>query len=186
MPRYVALLGSVNVGGRRIKMDALRIAFEPLGFAGVETFIASGNVLFATPIEDRQLLESSIESRLREVFGYEVPTYVRSGPDLAEVAAFRPFSAADHDDPAHDLYITFSKSEPPADSIAKLEALATAGDEFVILGRETYWLRRKKISESKITPAMLRKAMTVAGTARNANTVRTLAETCRGTGRVPV
>ncbi len=178
MPRYVALLGSVNVGGRRIKMDALRLAFEPLGFSGVETFIASGNVLFTTPIEDRLALESSIEARLREAFGYEVPTYVRTGPELAEVSAFRPFPDADHDDPAHDLYITFLRSEPPADSAAKLKALATEDDAFEVHGREVYWLRRKKISESKISPAKFGNAVPIAGTTRNANTVRTLAEKC--------
>ena len=180
MPRYVALLGSVNVGGRRIKMDALRLAFEPLGFANVETYIASGNVLFTTPSEDQRALGSSIEARLREAFGYEVPTFVRSGPEMAEVAAHRPFSPADHINPANNLYISFLRSNPPSDAESKLKALATEDDEFAVHGRETYWLRRKKISESKITPAMFRRAVPVAGTARNASTVRTLAEKCGG------
>lgn len=176
MPRYVALLGSVNIGGRRIKMDALRLAFEPLGFADVATFIASGNVLFTTRSTKVETLESKIESRLQEAFGYEVPTYIRTGPELAEVAAHRPFSPADHDHPAYDLYITFLKSGVPEDAEAKLKALATEDDEFAIRGREKYWLRRKKLNETKITPAMLRKALTVAGTARNITTVRKLAE----------
>ena len=41
MPRYVAFLRAVNVGGRVVKMDVLRKAFESLGFARVETFIAT-------------------------------------------------------------------------------------------------------------------------------------------------
>jgi uncharacterized protein (DUF1697 family) len=46
MPRYIALLRAINVGGHLVKMDALRRHFEELGFDPVETFIASGNVMF--------------------------------------------------------------------------------------------------------------------------------------------
>ena len=48
MPRCIAFLRAVNVGGRLVKMDALRSAFEALDLADVSTFIASGNVLFET------------------------------------------------------------------------------------------------------------------------------------------
>ena len=48
MPRYVAFLRAVNVGGRIVKMDELRRPFAAAGFADVETFIASGNVIFDT------------------------------------------------------------------------------------------------------------------------------------------
>ena len=46
MTRYVALLRAINVGGHTVKMDALRKHFSRMGFANVETFIASGNVIF--------------------------------------------------------------------------------------------------------------------------------------------
>ena len=49
MPRFFAFLGAVNVGGRVIKMDALKREFEALGYTGVSTFIASGNVVFESP-----------------------------------------------------------------------------------------------------------------------------------------
>ena len=45
MPKYVALLRAINVGGHTVKMDRLRRLFEELGFKNVETFIASGNVI---------------------------------------------------------------------------------------------------------------------------------------------
>ena len=49
MPRFVAFLLAINVGkGHVVKMDSLRRAFESLGFSKVETFIASGNVIFDT------------------------------------------------------------------------------------------------------------------------------------------
>ena len=52
MPRYVAFLRAINVGGHVVKMERLRALFEDLGFAKVETLIASGNVIFETRAED--------------------------------------------------------------------------------------------------------------------------------------
>ena len=48
MTRYIAFLRAINVGGRTVKMDHLRQLFADLGFAGATTFIASGNVIFAS------------------------------------------------------------------------------------------------------------------------------------------
>ena len=49
MARYVAFLRGMNLGRRRITNDALRAEFEALGFGGVATFLASGNVIFESP-----------------------------------------------------------------------------------------------------------------------------------------
>ena len=65
MTRYVAFLRAINVGGRRVKMHHLRELFESLGFSNVETFIASGNVIFDSPAEDTRKLEQRIEDHLR-------------------------------------------------------------------------------------------------------------------------
>ena len=57
MTRCVAFLRAVNVGGRTVKMEALRAAFEALGFEPVQTFIASGNVIFETRARGLAALE---------------------------------------------------------------------------------------------------------------------------------
>ena len=50
VPRYVALLRSVNVAGHgRIAMNELRASFAALGFGDVLTYIQTGNVLFKAP-----------------------------------------------------------------------------------------------------------------------------------------
>ncbi len=56
MPRYIALLRGINVGGHNVKMDRLRALFEELGFRDVATFIASGNVIFTAPDADERAL----------------------------------------------------------------------------------------------------------------------------------
>ena len=52
MIRYVAFLRAINVGGHIVKMDALKKSFVRLGFDDVDTFIASGNVLFSSRSKD--------------------------------------------------------------------------------------------------------------------------------------
>ena len=85
--RYIAFLRAVNVGGRVVKMPVLKKAFESLQLSNVETFIASGNVVFETAASDVLKVERKIEARLREALGYEVTTMVRS--DIRRVPVWR-------------------------------------------------------------------------------------------------
>ena len=177
MPRYVALLRGINVGGHRVKMDALRELFVELELANVATFIASGNVLFDTDTTDLAALERKVEAHLRKSLGYEVATFIRSGPELAAVAAHRPFPAVETENESHSLYVLFLQ-EPLAEAArAKVEALRTELDEFHLHGRELYWLVRGKLTASLVPGPLLAKASDQApSTARNITTVRKLAE----------
>jgi len=67
MPRYVAFLRAINVGGHTVTMDDLRGLFESLGFSTVETFIASGNEIFETSSRATTSLQGKIKSCLRKV-----------------------------------------------------------------------------------------------------------------------
>src|SRR2546423_13547575 len=92
--RLIAFLRAINVGGHTVKMEELRRLFEALGLASVETFIASGNVIFEAPGEKMQALEKRIERHLRESLGYEVATFIRSASELTEIAGYQPFTDA--------------------------------------------------------------------------------------------
>src|ERR1700745_208653 len=88
----IAFLRAINVGrDRTVKMQSLRQVFDSLGFSGVITFIASGNVIFTTTKRNTKMLERRIEKRLREVLGYEVPTFIRREAELAKIATYQPF-----------------------------------------------------------------------------------------------
>ncbi len=81
--RYIALLRAINVGGRGLKMTALRALFEAMKFEDVETFIASGNVIFRSKADPAKL-ETQIEKRLEKTLGYRVtyiPPDTRGGSD---------------------------------------------------------------------------------------------------------
>ena len=173
MQRYIALLRAINVGGHNVKMEQLRALFAELGFSNVATFIASGNVIFEAPEDAAGALTLRIEAHLRQALGYEVATFLRTTAELAAVASYAPFPGVAA--PSDQLYICFYAAAPPPETEAKLQALRSPDDEFHVYGRELYWLRRAKLSESKIAPALLGKAMGPPSTMRNATTVRKLA-----------
>lgn len=153
-------------------MAELRAIFESLRFAGVETFIASGNVIFESPKGDPARLESLIEERLQEKLGYAVSTFLRTPAELTAAVA-SPFATLDVG--AHALWVGFVKAPPAADAASRLLSLASEADAFHVAGRELYWRRAAKVSESKLTGARLERALGGPSTFRNITTVRKLA-----------
>jgi uncharacterized protein (DUF1697 family) len=153
-------------------MDQLRRMFEALGFAHVETFIASGNVILASPSKSAKGLEQKIEKYLHESLGYEVATFLRTTAELAAIAQYQPFSASELNDKGNKLYIAFTAGPPSAAAKQKLFASATEVDEFHIHGREVYWLCRKQFHESKFSGPLLEKFLGMPATVRNVTTVR--------------
>jgi len=174
MTRYFAFLRAINVGGHVVKMDRLRQIFESLGFSNVETFIASGNVIFEQTSKNVKALEKKIENGLREALGYEVVTFIRTESELVEIASLQPFRKADLD-AAVSLNIVFLGEPPDEKSKRELMALRTEFDELHLHGREIYWLGRKKQSESTISNVAFNKTLGQPATVRGANTVRKMA-----------
>ena len=178
MPRYIALLRAINVGGRVIKMDRLRALFEALGLSEVETFIASGNVLFNSSSRSGPALERTIEKHLRASLGYEVATFVRTLAEVQQVAVHEPFSAAVTSVPYYAIYVSFLREPPPAAARRAVAALRSATDDFHIHGRELYWLSRVPFSESTIAGPRLERILGMPATSRNITSVRKLAARC--------
>jgi uncharacterized protein (DUF1697 family) len=176
MHRYIALLGGINVGGHRVKMDVLRALFTTLGFTNVATFIASGNVIFETAAADTPLLETQIEQQLQQALGYTVPTFIRSAHDLAAIARYQPWASSAADSTFHTLSIMFTKHVLPSDVQAQLAAFATPVDTFYVHKCEIYWLCQTKTTESLVDWPRLGKTIALPPmTVRNANTIRNMA-----------
>jgi len=90
MPRWIAFLRAINVGGHVVKMKDLRSIFESMGFEDVQTFIQTGNVLFDSKDRKSAALEARIEAALKTALGYESSTYIRSIPELQKIAKDTP------------------------------------------------------------------------------------------------
>ncbi|MFD0892621.1 DUF1697 domain-containing protein [Luteolibacter ambystomatis] len=170
MPRLVALLRAINVGGRTVKMDALKKIFEADGFKNVATFIASGNVLFDSKAKPEGL-ERRIEALLQKELGYRVDTFIRSVPELAEVAKTNPFP----DTEGGTTHVGFTAEPFDKAAVEKVMALKTDIDSFHIEGSDLYWHCSIRSSDSKFSNAVLEKLLKRPATFRNIKTVRQLA-----------
>lgn len=171
MTKSIAFLRAINVGGHTVKMDALRQLFVELGFSAVETFIASGNVIFDSESNDQKGLESHIAAHLRQALGYPVETFLRTAPELARIAAYQPFPAEQLNAENTTLYIGFTAAPPTEAAQQKLMTYRTPSDEFHIDGCEIYWLCRTRMSDSVFSGALLEKVLGQPVTLRNQNTV---------------
>lgn len=173
--RYVAFLRAINVGGRIVKMDRLRDLFASMGFGGIETFIASGNVIFESGL-DAKSLEKRISDSLRKALGYEVGTMLRTTSEVVRVAGYRPFPDSEVSKPGTSLHVGFMARAFTPKSRTTAMSFLPPGDEFHLQKSELYWLTRTGVGKSEFSLARLEKALGYIGTFRNVTTVRKLAE----------
>jgi len=162
---FVALLRAVNVGGTgKLPMSELKAMCEELGFAAVRTYIASGNVVF-TSRKSEAVIKTALEKRLHAYAGAPVGVLVRSAAEMAQVSADNPFPKAT---PNRTVAIFLDRA-PPEDALANIRGRNS--EELRLGRREIYVHYGDGMGTSKLViPA----AKT--GTARNMNTVATLAK----------
>jgi uncharacterized protein (DUF1697 family) len=170
MTRYVAFLRAINVGGHTVKMDHLRRLFESLGYSNVETFIASGNLIFETSEKNASKLEKKIAGHLEEALGYEVDTFVRTIQETAEIEKRSPFQPKKKDDA---VYVAFLHEPLNSAGKSTLMAVKNKLNDFAAIGGEIYWLRLDK-DDSIFLKSSLEKILKVPATVRNMASIHKL------------
>ena len=165
MTAFVALLRAVNAGGTgKLPMHDLKALCEKLGFAQVQTYIASGNVIFASA-KTEKAIKAALEAALQAYAGKPVGVLVRTAAELQDILAGNPFPKA-----APNLTVAlFLDERPPKDTLRTITG--SAGEEVRLGKREIYVHYRNGIARSKLKIPVAK-----AGTARNMNTVAKLAE----------
>ena len=165
MTGYVALLRAVNVGGTgKLPMAELRAIAEAAGFAKVRTYIASGNLVFESALGEAAV-KAALEAALKAYAGKAVGVIVRTAEEMAAVVAANPYPGA----PANRTVAIFLDAPPPAGFLAA--ATGRAAEEVALGRREIYVYYPDGQGASKLKIPAAR-----AGTARNMNTIATLAE----------
>lgn len=166
MTGYVALLRAVNVGGTgKLPMTELKAMCEAAGFEEVRTYIASGNVVFASDLPEAKV-KAELERRLADYAGKPVGVCVRTAGEMAQVLGANPFAAA----PANRTVAIFLDAAPPEDAAER--AVGRAADEEIALGAREIYVRYGEAGQGN---SKLRIPAAKAGTARNLNTVAKLA-----------
>jgi uncharacterized protein (DUF1697 family) len=165
MTKYVALLRAVNVlGSGKLPMSDLKGMCEEAGFAHVQTYIASGNVVFECRASEAKV-KAVLEKRLHAYAGKPMSVLVRTATEMAAVVKANPFPKAS---PSQAVAIFLDKP-PPADA---LKHAVGVNDERMRLGKREIFVH----FPSGQGRSKLRIPAAKAGTARNMNTIAKLAE----------
>lgn len=171
MTAYVALLRAVNVGGTgKLPMTELKAMCEAAGLEQVRTYIASGNVVFTSPLAEGAV-RTAIEKPLEAYAGKPVGVLIRTAAEMADTLKRNPFA----DKPGNRTVALFVDGPLPSDA---LDAARNVNGEEMRLGkREIYIFYGDGMADSRLAiPAGK------AGTARNMNTVAKLAEMAEALG----
>jgi uncharacterized protein (DUF1697 family) len=117
MTAFVALLRAVNVGGTgKLPMSELKAMCEALGFTGVRTYIASGNVVF-TSRKSEAAVKKALEARLEAYAGKAVGVMVRTADEILAVLKHNPFPKA----AGNRTVAIFLDAAPPTDTLATVK-----------------------------------------------------------------
>ncbi|MDM7920871.1 MAG: DUF1697 domain-containing protein [Pyrinomonadaceae bacterium] len=185
MPRYVALLRGINVGGNTmIKMEELRRMFEALRFGNVASYINSGNIAFdvGEPLQKparskgtglESDLSTQIESAILESFAKPIPVMVRDQQHIHAILDKNPF--AGRFESHKEMHVLFLRDEMPAEKQKELLNKQTEHERFAVLGREIYCHLKLGVADSLLGKGFFEKKLKVAVTARNWRTVEKLA-----------
>lgn len=165
MTRYVALLRAVNVGGTgALPMANLKAMCIDAGFTGVETYIASGNVIFDSKAAAAGV-KAELEARLLAHAKKPVGVVVRTAAEMASVLKANPFRKTE----AKYTHVVFLDARPPRDA---LDHAVGVNGETMALGKQEIFIHYPDGAGR----SRLRIPAAKAGTARNLNTVAKLAE----------
>jgi uncharacterized protein (DUF1697 family) len=163
---HVCLLRAVNVGGRTtVPMAALKDCLESAGCRDVKTLLNSGNAVFRA--EGGTV--GRVEPAIARSFAPAPAVLLRTAAEFAEIARAHPLAGADRQ--SSRLLVMFLSTPPGAAAMEALCAAAKGPEELALAGRELYLYYPEGVGRSKLTGALIEKALGVRGTARSWTTV---------------
>lgn len=176
------MLRGVNVGGHNIiRMDALRVLCESIGFRDARTYVQSGNVVFRTGERDGAVIAAKIEDAIEREFGFRPSVITRTAGEMSDVIARNPFAGRNGIEP-NKLLVTFLAREPGEEARKTVLATRTDGEEIRLDGREMYIYFPHGMGRTKLPVTGFEKILNTPGTGRNWNTVRKLLEIAEAMG----
>ncbi len=174
--RYLALLGSINIGGNRVKMVDLKAAFAAALFGDVITVAASGNVILDGNYEPATL-EVQLENILKDQFGFDSCVMVRSAAEVQSAIDDNPFhgTGPQHgsDKMVHSIFLSQQPEQSRADTL--IAEHASKGSERLALGDRVLYLDYVHgVGVSDLSSKVLRRKLGCRGTARNMNSLKNI------------
>lgn len=175
MKTFIALLRGINVGGHnKIPMSELRTLCAELGWKNIQTYIQSGNLIFAAAGKPAAL-EATLQRTIEKHFGFAISIIIRSAADWPAYIKSNPFLEACEKEP-HAVMLCLSQAPPKSDAAERLLERAAGGERIAQIG-DALWIHfAGGVARSKISPALLDRMTGSPVTARNWLTVLKLEE----------
>lgn len=174
MTTHLALLRGINVSGHNMmKMEALKIALDNIGFQNVVTYIQSGNVFVDSDEENAPAVGFKIKQEIFKTFGHEVPVVVISKIDLENCFKNNPFLKEKNLD-IKKIYVAFVSMSLKNDSINDLKMSQLKPDEAHIDENRIYIKYAVGAGKTRFDQKYIEKKLNVTATIRNWNTVKQL------------
>ena len=172
--KVAVFLRAVNLGGKRLAMADFKRVLAEVGYPDAQTVVATGNAVIEAVAADARL-EAAVEAELGRLLAGTTEVFARDGAELAAIVAGNPFPKMAEEDPSH-LVVVFLRGEAGESEVEALRG-KIVGPEKVAAGPGClYASYPDNIGQSKLTAAMIERALKLRGTARNWNTVRRMAE----------
>lgn len=170
MTTYIALFRGINVGGKNvISMKALTEILEECGYAGVKTYIQSGNVLFRNSHSNIENFSQEVGNSIKSKYGFEPEIMVIDIEELQRAIQANPFPT---DQPKY-LHLYFLTKIPKQPDVEGLNRVKSVSERFQLIGKVFYLYAPDGIGRSKLA-AGVERLIGVKATARNWNTITAL------------
>lgn len=176
MARYLALLGSFNIGGNRVKMVDLKSALMGAGIKDPVTVAASGNVIFEDT-RDPAMLEVHLEGIIVDAFGFKSCAMVRSRDEVQAAIDENPFhgTGPSHgsDKMVHSIFLSQQPEQSAVDAL--IADHRSTGSERLALGDRVLFLDYVHgVGVSDLSNKLLERRLKCKGTARNMNSLKNI------------
>lgn len=174
MTRFVGLLYSIVLPeGKRVLNAPLRDLLEGLGYGGIKTLLATGNVVFDSPLDDPRAVEAQVEPAFAQAFGKHIDFIVRSAGDWERLTAANPFPDQARSDASHVIVRVMRHPIAP-EGARLLQDRAGPAEIVKVVDGDPWFYFGAGVAGSKLTGVMKPERIGV-GTARNFNTVEKIA-----------
>jgi uncharacterized protein (DUF1697 family) len=158
-------------------MRDLRALCADLGWSDVQSYIQSGNLVFAAEAPAARL-EDGLEQAIQRRFGLSIPVVVRAGEDWRDYVAGNPYPEASQSEPRL-VMLALSKAPPDAEAVERLRERAANGERVAQVG-DAIWIHYPGGSgRSKLSTALLDRLVGSPVTTRNWRTVLKIEEMAR-------
>lgn len=176
MTTYITVLRAINLGAHnRIAMADLKAMLTSLGYVDPATLLVSGNAVFKAPGKSSAAIERMLEAASTETLGVTTDYFVRSAKEWKAIIDANPFPKQAKADPSRTVMMCL-RDAPTAAQVKSLQASIKGREIVQADGRHAYFHYPDGQGRSKLTIAVIEKALGTRGTARNWNTVLKLAE----------